>query len=71
MTVKAVLISPEKKLVLSDIPAPEPRAGHIIIDVYAAGVNRADLLQVDGLYPSPPGWPDRPGLECAGKYAYI
>ena len=66
MTVKAVLISPEKKLVLSDIPAPEPRAGHIIIDVYAAGVNRADLLQVDGLYPSPPGWPDRPGLECAG-----
>lgn len=66
MTVKAVLISPEKKLVLSDIPAPESRAGHIIIDVHAAGVNRADLLQVDGLYPSPPGWPDRPGLECAG-----
>lgn len=65
-TVKAVLISPEKELILSDIPAPEAQEGQIIIDVRAAGVNRADLLQVDGLYPSPPGWPDRPGLECAG-----
>lgn len=63
---KAVLITPEKKLVLSEVPAPEIRERSVIIDVRAAGVNRADLLQVDGSYPSPPGWPDRPGLECAG-----
>lgn len=63
---KAVLVSPEKELYLSQIPDPENREGCIIIDVHAAGVNRADLLQVEGKYPSPEGWPDRLGLECAG-----
>ena len=63
---KAVIITPEKKLELREIPAPENKSGHIVIDVCAAGVNRADLLQVDGLYPPPAGWPDWPGLECAG-----
>lgn len=63
---KAVLIAPDKKLVLSEVPAPEAREGCVVIDVHAAGVNRADLLQVDGNYPPPPGWPDWPGLECAG-----
>ena len=63
---KAVLITPEKKLLLSEVPAPENREGCIVIDVHACGVNRADLLQVDGKYPPPEGWPSWPGLECAG-----
>lgn len=63
---KAVLITPEKKLLLSEVPAPENREGCIVIDVRACGVNRADLLQVDGNYPPPEGWPSWPGLECAG-----
>ncbi len=63
---KAVLISPEKELVLSELPDPEIRKGYVVIDVRAAGVNRADLLQVDGCYPPPEGWPDWPGLECSG-----
>lgn len=63
---KAVLISQEKKLVLSQVPDPEIREGYVVIDVRAAGINRADLLQVDGSYPPPPGWPDWPGLECSG-----
>lgn len=63
---KAVLITPEKKLLLSEVPAPENREGCVVIDVHACGVNRADLLQVDGKYPPPAGWPDWPGLECAG-----
>ena len=63
---KAVVITSEKTLELRELPAPEARAGYIVIDVYAAGVNRADLLQVDGNYPPPEGWPDWPGLECSG-----
>ena len=63
---KAVLISQDKKLVLSEVPEPEIREGYVVIDVRAAGINRADLLQVDGSYPPPPGWPDWPGLECSG-----
>ncbi len=45
---------------------PEPAAGEILVRVHAAGVNRPDILQRQGLYPSPKGWPARPGLEIAG-----
>lgn len=63
---KIIAITPDQKLQVSSAPAPESKEGHVVIDVYAAGINRADLLQVDGKYPPPPGWPDWPGLECAG-----
>lgn len=46
---------------------PERLAGQVRIRVTAAGVNRADLLQVAGLYPPPPGISDVLGLECAGE----
>ena len=49
---------------------PVPSGGEILIDVRAAGINAADLLQVRGLYPAPPGVPaDIPGLEVAGVVA--
>ncbi len=47
-------------------PAPEPRAGELLIAVQASGVNRPDVLQRKGLYPMPPGVSDLPGLEVAG-----
>jgi len=47
------------------IPAPEPH--EILIKVEAAGVNRPDVMQRQGLYPPPPGAPDIPGLEIAGE----
>ena len=46
--------------------APACEAGQVRIRVVAAGINRADLLQVAGLYPPPPGVSDVLGLECAG-----
>ncbi len=46
---------------------PEPGAGEILIKVAAAGVNRPDVMQRQGLYPPPPGAPDIPGLEIAGE----
>jgi len=50
-------------------PAPEPRAGELLIAVQASGVNRPDVLQRKGLYPMPPGVSDLPGLEIAGTVA--
>ena len=47
-------------------PVPKPGAGEILVKVLAAGVNRPDVMQRQGLYPPPPGAPDIPGLEIAG-----
>lgn len=46
---------------------PALGAGEILIKVAAAGVNRPDVMQRQGLYPPPPGAPDIPGLEIAGE----
>jgi len=48
------------------VPDPVPGRGEVLLDVAAAGVNRADLLQRAGHYPPPPGAPAWPGLEVAG-----
>lgn len=50
-----------------DLPPPGP--GQVAIDVVAAGVNRADLLQRQGFYPPPPGASDIMGLEVSGVIA--
>jgi NADPH2:quinone reductase len=52
-------------------PPPSPRAGEVLIRVAAAGVNRPDVLQRQGLYPLPPGVSDLPGLEVAGTVAAV
>ena len=48
-------------------PVPEPVEGEVLIRVAAAGVNRPDVLQRQGLYPMPPGAPTIMGLEIAGE----
>ena len=45
---------------------PSPKKDEIQIKIIAAGVNRPDILQRQGLYPPPPGAPKTPGLEVAG-----
>lgn len=47
-------------------PDPEVGDGHVVLDVVATAVNRADILQRQGFYPPPPGAPPYPGLECSG-----
>ena len=64
---KAITIGENGSLNWSTIPDPVRQEGYVIIKIHAAGVNRADLLQAAGKYPPPPGWPDWPGLECAGE----
>ncbi|MEJ5913579.1 NAD(P)H-quinone oxidoreductase [Pseudokineococcus sp. 1T1Z-3] len=51
---------------VADVPEPVPGPGEVLLDVAAAGVNRADLLQRQGHYPPPPGESQTLGLECSG-----
>jgi putative PIG3 family NAD(P)H quinone oxidoreductase len=55
------------KLRLGQTEKPGPGPGEVLIAVEAAGVNRPDLLQRDGLYPPPPGASEILGLEVAGR----
>lgn len=48
------------------VPDPVRKQGEVLIRVVAAGVNRADLMQKDGCYASPEGWPQWCGLEVSG-----
>lgn len=54
---------------MGEAPMPVLKEGEVLIENYAAAVNRADLMQADGNYPPPPGWPVWPGLEVAGVIA--
>ncbi|MGH2855921.1 MAG: NAD(P)H-quinone oxidoreductase [Solirubrobacteraceae bacterium] len=56
------------RLTVAEHPDPEPGSGEVLIAVRAAGLNGADMIQLRGRYPAPPGWPqDIPGLELAGE----
>ncbi|MEY2454320.1 MAG: NADPH:quinone reductase [Acidimicrobiaceae bacterium] len=53
-------------------PDPVPGKGELLVRVHAAGLNNADLMQVAGFYPAPPGNPqDIPGMELAGEVVGI
>ncbi|WP_019135824.1 zinc-binding dehydrogenase [Cellulomonas massiliensis] len=58
-------------LQVKQAPDPVPGPGELLVEVAAAGVNRADLLQRQGHYPPPPGAPAWPGLEAAGVVARV
>ncbi|RJN31984.1 NAD(P)H-quinone oxidoreductase [Nesterenkonia natronophila] len=57
----------EEVLTWSEVPGVEPGPDEVLIEVAAAGVNNADLLQRKGNYPVPPGASEILGLECSGK----
>ena len=68
---RAVTIS-DGRLVVAERPDPQPGRGELLVRVAAAGINGADLHQVRGHYPAPPGSPpDIPGLELAGEVAAV
>jgi putative PIG3 family NAD(P)H quinone oxidoreductase len=52
-------------------PLPRPAEGEVLVKVAAAGVNRPDVMQRQGLYPPPAGATDIPGLEIAGEVAAL
>ena len=57
----------DNQLSVEEHPDPQPGSGEVLIRVHAAGLNGADMMQLAGHYPAPPGSPqDIPGLELAG-----
>ena len=50
-----------------EMPDPVRKADEVLIKVHAAAINRADLMQKDGCYSSPEGWPQWCGLEVSGE----
>ena len=64
---KAIVINKsDQSLSYTDVENPVLKDGEVLIEVHAAALNRADLLQREGNYPPPPGCPEWPGLEVAG-----
>ena len=63
---KAILVNESKDLVWSDVPDPVIGEDEVLVRICAAALNRADLLQRQGKYPSPPGCPEWMGLEISG-----
>ena len=68
-----VVTSPGDPDVLSwqEVPDPVAAPGEVLVDIVATAVNRADLLQRQGLYPPPPGAPEWLGLECSGHVSAV
>jgi putative PIG3 family NAD(P)H quinone oxidoreductase len=58
-------------MTVGEIEDPQPAVDEVVIEVVAAGVNRADLLQRQGNYPPPPGAPGTIGLEVSGRIAAV
>ena len=63
---RAVRIGEDQKLYWGQAPDPVPGEDDVLLEIHAAALNRADLLQRAGQYPPPPGWPEWFGLEASG-----
>lgn len=62
------------RLRLVELPTPTPKAGEVLVDVRAVGVNFADVVIRLGLYESAKkyvGWPITPGFEISGEVAAL
>ena len=62
----AILKGQDEKLHWTEVADPTLREDDVLLEIHAAALNRADLLQRAGQYPPPPGWPEWYGLEAEG-----
>ena len=63
---KAMILDENLNFLWTNVPEPVRKDNEVLIEVHAAAVNRADLMQKDGCYSSPPDWPQWCGLEVSG-----
>lgn len=68
---KAMLVNEARDLVWSEVPDPVIQPDEVLVKIRAAALNRADLLQRQGKYPSPEGCPPWMGLEIAGEIVEV
>lgn len=63
---KAILVNDDRSLRWDDVENPVIKDDEVLVEIHAAALNRADLMQREGDYPPPPGCPEWMGLEIAG-----
>lgn len=63
---KAILVNDDRSLRWDDVENPAIKSDEVLVEIHAAALNRADLMQREGDYPPPPGCPEWMGLEIAG-----
>lgn len=68
---RAIVAESSTELAWKEVPDVTAGAGEVVIDVVAAGLNRADLLQAAGHYPPPPGASTTIGLEVSGRVSEL
>lgn len=66
---KAILINNDKSLSWSEVADPVIKPDEVLVEIHAAALNRADLMQRDGDYPPPAGCPEWMGLKISGVIA--
>lgn len=68
---KAMLVGDNETLVWTEVEDPIINDDEVLVKIHAAALNRADILQRKGKYPSPPGCPTWPGLEISGEIVRV
>ncbi len=68
---KAILVNDDKSLRWDNVPDPIIKSDEVMVEIHAAALNRADLMQREGDYPPPAGCPEWMGLEIAGVIVEI
>ncbi len=63
---KAILVNDDQSLRWDNVPDPIIKSEEVLVEIHAAALNRADLMQREGDYPPPPGCPEWMGLEISG-----
>ncbi len=63
---KAILVNDDRSLRWDNVPDPVIKSEEVLVEIHAAALNRADLMQREGDYPPPAGCPEWMGLEIAG-----
>ncbi|MBR2021741.1 MAG: NAD(P)H-quinone oxidoreductase [Clostridia bacterium] len=63
---KAILVNDDRSLRWDNVPDPVVKPEEVLVEIHAAALNRADLMQREGDYPPPVGCPEWMGLEISG-----
>jgi len=63
---KAILVNDDGSLRWDNVPDPQIKSEEVLVEIHAAALNRADLMQREGDYPPPPGCPEWMGVEISG-----
>lgn len=72
---RAVLLNPPvgmaENMIVTDVPAPVPGSGEVLVAVAYGGCNFADTMMRRGIYPHPKGYPLVAGIEMSGTVAAV